>query len=46
MFKKAEDSVAMGNANEKVKDKAKHITDTNDNDGLAMYLEKILDETY
>ena len=46
MFRKAEDSVAMGNANEKVKDKAKHITDTNDNDGLAMYLEKILDETY
>ncbi|WP_038088665.1 Cof-type HAD-IIB family hydrolase [Tumebacillus flagellatus] len=34
--------VAMGNANPMLKNVANHITDTNDNDGIAFVLEKLL----
>jgi Cof subfamily protein (haloacid dehalogenase superfamily) len=33
--------VAMGNAPERVKNMADYVTDTNDNDGLAKFLEKL-----
>jgi Cof subfamily protein (haloacid dehalogenase superfamily) len=34
--------VAMGNAIAELKSVANHITDTNDNDGIALFLEKLL----
>jgi len=34
--------VAMGNANPMLKAVANHITDTNDNDGIALFLERLL----
>lgn len=42
MFKVAKESVAMGNSEEEVKANAKYITETNDNEGVAKFLEKIL----
>jgi hydroxymethylpyrimidine pyrophosphatase-like HAD family hydrolase len=37
-------SVAMGNAINELKEIASEITDTNDNDGVAMILERIVGE--
>lgn len=39
MFEIAGISVAMGNANDEVKQYAKEITDTNNNEGVAKFLE-------
>lgn len=39
-------SVAMENALEEVKNKAKFITKSNNDNGVAIYLEKILNETH
>ena len=44
MFEKTSNSVAMGNATEKVKRRANYITDTNDEEGVANFLERILKE--
>lgn len=41
MFEVAGGAVAMGNATEKVKAKAKYVTETHDNEGVAKFLEKI-----
>jgi len=41
MFEEVGTSVAMGNALPKVKAVATHITDTNNNDGVAKFLAKI-----
>jgi len=40
MMQEAKMSVAMGNAQPEVKEIANYVTDTNENDGLAMFLEK------
>jgi len=42
MIKLAGLGVAMGNAPEQVKSKADYVTDTNDNEGLAKFLEKLI----
>lgn len=42
MFEQTPNSVAMGNAVEKAKEKAKYMTDTNDNDGVAKVLSEII----
>ena len=42
MFEKVGYSVAMGNANEEIKEKANEVTLSNDNDGVAVFLEKLL----
>jgi len=42
MFKAAGYSVAMGNSLDKVKQMANHVTDTNNNDGVAKFLESLL----
>lgn len=42
MIKYAGLGVAMGNAPEQVKNKADYVTDTNDNEGLAKFLEKLI----
>jgi|GEM_PF-430647 len=42
MFKVTGYSVAMGNALDNVKKMANHVTDTNDNDGVAKFLEEKL----
>ncbi len=42
MFEMAGLSVAMGNANDEVKSKAKYITRTNNEDGVAFVLEKLI----
>lgn len=43
MFEVTENSVAMGNALEKVKEKAKFVTNSNNEEGVAKYLESIVD---
>lgn len=45
MIKAAGLGVAMGNAIDKAKDAADYVTDTNDNDGVAKVLRKILNGT-
>lgn len=42
MFELTENSVAMGNAIEEVKEKAKFVTTSNDEEGVAKYLESIV----
>lgn len=42
MIKYAGLGVAMGNAPEQVKNKADYVTDTNDNEGLAKFLENLI----
>ena len=42
MFKKTHLSVAMGNANDEVKSNAKYVTLTNNEDGVAVFLEKLI----
>lgn len=42
MFAETNNSVAMGNATKEVKKMAKYITNTNDEDGVAEVLEKII----
>lgn len=42
MFAVVGHSVAMGNAHEKVKKAADEVIETNDNDGVALFLEKII----
>lgn len=42
MFKVTPNSIAMGNAVDDIKKEANFVTDTNNNDGLAKVLEKIL----
>jgi len=44
MFKVVGHSVAMGNASDKVKEYADEITASNENDGVAVFLEKLLKE--
>ena len=44
MFKVVGYSVVMENANDKIKEYADEITQTNDNDGVAVFLEKVLKE--
>lgn len=44
MFKVVGHSVVMGNANDKIKEYADEITESNDNDGVAVFLEKLLKE--
>lgn len=44
MFKIVGHSVAMGNANDNVKQYADEVTDTNENNGVAMFLERLLKE--
>ena len=34
--------VAMGNAKQHIKDKADYVTDTNENDGVAKAIEKLI----
>ena len=43
MFKVTPNSIAMGNAVDGIKKEANFVTDTNNNDGLAKVLEKILE---
>jgi Cof subfamily protein (haloacid dehalogenase superfamily) len=43
MFAKSGTSFAMGNASDEVKQHAKYVTDTNENDGFAKAMEKILE---
>lgn len=43
MFKYSGYSIAMGNAEEQIKNMADFVTDTNDNDGVAKAIEKILE---
>ena len=43
MFEVTDNSVAMGNALEKVKEKAKFVTNSNDEEGLVKYLNSIID---
>ena len=40
MMKEADLSVAMGNALKGVKQVANYVTDTNENDGIAVFLDK------
>ena len=42
MFEVVGHSVAMGNASDKVKEYADEITESNENDGVAVFLEKLL----
>lgn len=42
MFKVVGHSVAMGNANDKVKEYANEVTESNEDDGVAVFLEKLL----
>lgn len=42
MFRKSGVSFAMGNASDEVKAQATHVTDSNDNDGFAKAVDKIL----
>lgn len=42
MFKVVGHSVAMGNANDEIKEQADEVTVSNDEDGVAMFLEKLL----
>ncbi len=42
MIESAGFGIAMGNANEKVKGAARYTTDTNDNDGLALAIERFV----
>ena len=42
MFEKVGLSVAMKNANEKVKEKADEITLSNEDNGVAVFLEEII----
>jgi len=42
MFAKSGISFAMGNATDDVKQRATHVTDTNENDGFAKAMEKVL----
>ena len=42
MFEVAGYNVVMGNANEEVKKYANEITTTNDEDGVAVFLEKLM----
>ena len=42
MFKVTPNSIAMGNAVDDIKKEANFVTDTNNNDGLAKVLGKIL----
>lgn len=42
MFEVTDNSVAMGNAMDEVKAKAKFVTNTNDEEGVAKYLESII----
>ena len=42
MFGKSGLSFAMGNATDEVKARATHVTDTNDNDGFAKAIERII----
>ena len=42
MFKKTHLSVAMGNANDEVKSNVKYVTLTNNEDGVAVFLEKLI----
>ena len=42
MIKNAGTGVAMGNAEEQLKSIANYITDTNVNDGVAMFLKKYI----
>ena len=42
MFKECNISVAVANSNEDIKKSAKIITDSNDNDGVAKFLEKLI----
>ena len=44
MFKEVGLSVAMGNANDDVKSKADIITKTNNEDGVAVFLEKLIEK--
>ena len=43
MIKLAEVGIALGNATDEVKEEADLITETNDNDGVAMVIEKYLE---
>ena len=43
MFAKSGLSFAMGNASDHVKKHAKYVTDTNENDGFAKAIEKVLE---
>lgn len=43
MFEVTDNSVAMGNAMEEVKEKANFVTNSNDEEGVAKYLESIVD---
>ena len=42
MFEVTNNSIAMGNAMEEVKEKAKFVTDSNDEEGVAKYLNRIV----
>jgi Cof subfamily protein (haloacid dehalogenase superfamily) len=44
MFTEFTESVAMGNAVPEIKEIAKYITDTNDNDGVAKAIYKVLEQ--
>lgn len=44
MFKLTKNSVAMGNSNEDVKKMANYVTSSNDEDGVAKVLQKILEQ--
>ena len=46
MFEKVGLSVVMGNANDTVKRYAKIATEDNDNDGVAIFLEDLLNGKY
>ena len=46
MFEKVGYSVAMGNANEEIKEKANEVTLSNDDDGVAVFLEKLLNHEF
>jgi hydroxymethylpyrimidine pyrophosphatase-like HAD family hydrolase len=43
MFAKSGISFAMGNATDDVKQHAKYVTDSNENDGFAKAIEKVLE---
>ena len=42
MFKESGIKVAMGNACQELKEKADYITDTNDKNGVAVFIDKYL----
>ena len=43
MFSKSGISFAMGNATDDVKERATHVTETNENDGFARAIERVLE---